>query len=703
MMGEAYPSALFSGGAGSAMVQQSLGGNLPTGAGGFPGSHPNANAAAAAALFRPDALNGMAGVAGGMANFSSSFPGMNPSSGGGGRSLPLDPHAQQHRNPSDPAASLSAVMAEQRRLNSAGGLGGPSLPRDDDSNSENQSHPSLSGVVPNGLSLEGRLNTTQPQPSQLQPQHPGNSLNPSALEGRFQHQYPGGNPMALELFGGSNPMAAALGGGGGGQLPPQAQHALFSSAAAGGNPAASSLMNGGNASNFMNPYDAVLGGAAALGGGTGGVVGGGLNLADFQSLPMGAMGGAGGLGAMSFALGSNGAAQSNALISMGVGGMGVAGGGSSLGASALTTVGMNALPPSMKRFKHTVVRVKTKTKKKLKGKPKRPLSAYNLFFKHERAKILASLDSDESSSRPSSAIKEEDAKDDASLSSPLLSSSSTTTPSSTSNKKKRPHGKIGFENLAKTIGKRWSELNPDELKEYKKMADHDMKRYKKEMETFLTKQQELEEKEKEASEASLASGVASRSTPVDAENGIPNGGGMNPSTELAQELMKKGEETNLVLEQNMMFQQQQQQLHQHLQNQLQQQQQLQLLQQQQPLMLQQLQQQHQIQQQLQFQNQAALLNNSGLMGGGGGGSVNGLPKGFSGNSLGGLGIGGMAGMGPMGGGGMGGMMGGMPQGLSGMENSSVGAMGQPSMQNQGPNPGLSQSFPGEEDSIISSN
>jgi hypothetical protein len=516
--------------------------------------------------------------------------------------------------------------------------------------------------------------------------------------------------MALELFGGSNPMAVALGGGGG-QLPPQAQHALFSNAATGGNPTASSLMNG-NPSNFMNPYEAVLGGAAALGGGAGGVVGRGLNLADFQSLPMGAMGGAGGLGTMSFALGSAGAAQPNplvppsALLSMGVGGMGVAGGGSSLGGSTLTTVGMNALPSSMKRFKDTVVRVKTKTKKKLKGKPKRPLSAYNLFFKHERAKILASLESDESSSRPSSAIKEEDAKDDASQSSPLLSSSSTTILSSTSNKKKRPHGKIGFENLAKTIGKRWSELNPDELKEYKKMADHDMKRYKKEMETFLTKQQELEEKEKEASEASLASGVGSRSTPLDVENGTPNGGGMDPSAELAQELMIKGEESNLMLEQNMMFQQQQQQLHQqqlhqHLQNQLQQQQQLQLLQQQQPLMLQQLQQQQQFQQQLQLQNQAALLNNSGLMGGGG--SVNGLPKGFSGNSLGGLGMGSMAGMGPMGGGGMGSMMGGIPQGLSGMENSSLGAMGQPGVQSQGPNPGLSQSFPGEEDSIISSN
>ena len=82
---------------------------------------------------------------------------------------------------------------------------------------------------------------------------------------------------------------------------------------------------------------------------------------------------------------------------------------------------------------------------------------------------------------------------------------------------------------------------------------------------------------------------------------------------------------------------------------------------------------------------------------GGGGSINGLPKGFSGNSL------GMGGMGSVGGGGMGGMMGGMPQGLSVMDNSSVGPLSQTGVQSQGPNSGLPPSFPGEEDTIVNSN
>merc|ERR1712127_183108 len=54
--------------------------------------------------------------------------------------------------------------------------------------------------------------------------------------------------------------------------------------------------------------------------------------------------------------------------------------------------------------------------------------------------------------------------------------------------KKIPHGKIGFENLAKLIGKRWQELDADGIEKYKKLADEDMTRYKKEMEAFLTKE-----------------------------------------------------------------------------------------------------------------------------------------------------------------------------------------------------------------------
>lgn len=58
----------------------------------------------------------------------------------------------------------------------------------------------------------------------------------------------------------------------------------------------------------------------------------------------------------------------------------------------------------------------------------------------------------------------------------------------TRKRKKRPHGKIGFENLAKVIGQRWQELTPEQVEYYKKKAEEDMKRYKDQMEEYLAKQ-----------------------------------------------------------------------------------------------------------------------------------------------------------------------------------------------------------------------
>jgi hypothetical protein len=90
-----------------------------------------------------------------------------------------------------------------------------------------------------------------------------------------------------------------------------------------------------------------------------------------------------------------------------------------------------------------------KNRKKPKDRPKRPLSAYNVFFKEERARILEEVEQ-----------------------SPM------------------PNGKIGFQNLAKMIGKRWHELDPDSMKSYKKKAETDMVRYKQEMFAYAATQQQ---------------------------------------------------------------------------------------------------------------------------------------------------------------------------------------------------------------------
>jgi hypothetical protein len=91
------------------------------------------------------------------------------------------------------------------------------------------------------------------------------------------------------------------------------------------------------------------------------------------------------------------------------------------------------------------------------NKPKRPLSAYNVFFKEERNRILDTIP-DSEAKQPSK---------------------------STRKRKKRPHGKIGFESLAKAIGKRWQSLTPDELSVYKGKAQEDMQRYKAEMDVYV--------------------------------------------------------------------------------------------------------------------------------------------------------------------------------------------------------------------------
>lgn len=119
-------------------------------------------------------------------------------------------------------------------------------------------------------------------------------------------------------------------------------------------------------------------------------------------------------------------------------------------------------------------------KKKIKGKPKRPLSAYNLFFRDERERILNDISKKEDGDDTES-NKDEEQEEEGGGGAEGDANTTGTKP------KKKPHGKIGFESLAKLIGKRWQELESVEVDKYKKLAEEDAKRYKAEMEVFLTK------------------------------------------------------------------------------------------------------------------------------------------------------------------------------------------------------------------------
>lgn len=135
--------------------------------------------------------------------------------------------------------------------------------------------------------------------------------------------------------------------------------------------------------------------------------------------------------------------------------------------------------------------------KKPKNKPKRPLSAYNIFFKDERAKILSGIpdkpeEEDEGAGEDgeNKTVKKEEGEEGAIEEGEKKKTSG-------KKRKRVPHGKIGFESLAKIVGQRWKELPPEELEQYKKRAEEDMKRYRKEMEAYVQKQREGLEQSRE--------------------------------------------------------------------------------------------------------------------------------------------------------------------------------------------------------------
>jgi hypothetical protein len=109
-----------------------------------------------------------------------------------------------------------------------------------------------------------------------------------------------------------------------------------------------------------------------------------------------------------------------------------------------------------------------------KDRPKRPLSAYNIFFKEERSRIL-----DEVMDVPD-AEKVIGSKNKTAVAQDLVDGMKR-------DRANHPHGKIDFQCLAKIIGKRWKCLERSEFEEYKAIADADMKRYKAEMAEYQNK------------------------------------------------------------------------------------------------------------------------------------------------------------------------------------------------------------------------
>jgi len=108
-------------------------------------------------------------------------------------------------------------------------------------------------------------------------------------------------------------------------------------------------------------------------------------------------------------------------------------------------------------------------KRKPRDRPKRPLSAYNFFFKVERERVLKICNGEQK-------LNEQDEKDG---------------PEITADEIERvfKDSKVSFEEMGKVIGRRWKTASEEQLAKYNAMASKDTERYKKEMAEYNVKQE----------------------------------------------------------------------------------------------------------------------------------------------------------------------------------------------------------------------
>ena len=131
-------------------------------------------------------------------------------------------------------------------------------------------------------------------------------------------------------------------------------------------------------------------------------------------------------------------------------------------------------PSDIKPFVHKANKssAKKRTWKKPIDKPKRPLSAYNLFFQHERKKIIAVLPGDMSVNNDG--LTEEQRR----------------------RKHRKTHGKIGFGDLARNIAQNWKTIDNSARSIFEARADTEKARYRKELDAWKKTNVESGEREK---------------------------------------------------------------------------------------------------------------------------------------------------------------------------------------------------------------
>lgn len=139
----------------------------------------------------------------------------------------------------------------------------------------------------------------------------------------------------------------------------------------------------------------------------------------------------------------------------------------SMNSTGTTSDYVQPLEATSSQVKHVARKSKGGSKKRSwkrpKDKPKRPLSAYNLFFQHERNNILAALPGDDAAM--DDGLTEEERR----------------------RKHRKTHGKIGFADLARSIAEKWKNVEPTARSVFEARADIEKQRYKKELEAWKLK------------------------------------------------------------------------------------------------------------------------------------------------------------------------------------------------------------------------